>query len=110
MQLINTNGMAFIGPGSEWLWAMLTGVAIPISFIAVYRQLRLQNAANVVQRLDSLSGLWDSERMIHARLVVAMWLKHASAAPPTYEAQAALGWACGFFEDLADLEEEGHVT
>jgi hypothetical protein len=41
MGLINTNGLVLIGPGSEWFWS----------------------TANAVQRMDSLPGAWESERI-----------------------------------------------
>lgn len=40
--LINTEGLAFFGPGSEWFWTMLQFAALAITFIAIYRQLRVQ--------------------------------------------------------------------
>lgn len=43
MQLINTNGMAFVGPGSEWFWTALQFSALAITLIAIYRQLRGQH-------------------------------------------------------------------
>jgi hypothetical protein len=42
MTLINTDGMAFIGPGTEWFWTALTGVVLGVTFIAIYSQLRVQ--------------------------------------------------------------------
>ena len=42
MNLINTERMAFIGPGSEWFWIALQFIALSITFIAIYRQLRTQ--------------------------------------------------------------------
>lgn len=42
MTFINTNGMAFIGPGSEWFWTALQFLALAITFYAIYRQLRGQ--------------------------------------------------------------------
>ena len=42
MKLINTDGMAFIGPESEWLWTALTFVTLSVTFIAIYRQLKAQ--------------------------------------------------------------------
>jgi hypothetical protein len=42
VKLINTNGMAFIGPGSEWFWTALQFIALAITFYAIYRQLRGQ--------------------------------------------------------------------
>jgi hypothetical protein len=40
--LINTEGLAFIGPGSEWFWTAVSGIVLAGTFIAIYRQLRLQ--------------------------------------------------------------------
>jgi hypothetical protein len=42
MTIINTDGMAFIGPGSEWFWTALQFTALAITFFAIYRQLRTQ--------------------------------------------------------------------
>jgi hypothetical protein len=42
VKLINTDGMAFIGPGSEWFWTALQFIALAITFYAIYRQLRAQ--------------------------------------------------------------------
>jgi hypothetical protein len=42
VKLINTDGLAFIGPGSEWFWTALQFTALAITFIAIYRQLRTQ--------------------------------------------------------------------
>jgi len=39
---INTDGMAFIGQGSEWFWTALQFTALAITFYAIYRQLRAQ--------------------------------------------------------------------
>ena len=40
MRLVNTDGMALLGPGSEWFWTMLQFAALAITFVAIYRQLR----------------------------------------------------------------------
>ena len=42
MNLINTDGLAIVGPGSEWFWTMLQFTALIITFYAIYRQLRAQ--------------------------------------------------------------------
>ena len=42
MKLISTDGMVLIGPGSEWLWAALTGLVLAGTGVAIYRQLRVQ--------------------------------------------------------------------
>jgi hypothetical protein len=35
VKLINTDGMAFIGPGSEWFWTALSGLVLAVTFIAI---------------------------------------------------------------------------
>lgn len=43
MTLINTEGLALIGPGSEWFWTALQFTALAITFVAIYRQLQAQH-------------------------------------------------------------------
>lgn len=109
MKLISSGEIVLIGPGSEWFWTALQFVVVVVTLLAIYRQLRAQGAANAVQRMESLQGEWNSERMIHSRLVVAIWRKHAASSPP-FEVQVAGNWLCGFFENLSDLEEDGYLT
>lgn len=59
MTFINTKGMAFIGPASEWFWAALQFTALAITFIAIYRQLQTARSVRAVSR--SL-GLPDSSK------------------------------------------------
>jgi len=40
--LINTDGMSFIGPGSEWFWTAVSGIVLAGTGVAIYRQLRVQ--------------------------------------------------------------------
>ena len=42
MALESTEGIAFIGPGSEWFWVALQFVALATTFLAIYRQLQAQ--------------------------------------------------------------------
>ena len=47
MALINTDGMSFIGPGSEWFWTALQFTALAITFYAAYMRTRaLRSEAN----------------------------------------------------------------
>jgi hypothetical protein len=41
--LINTEGLALIGPGSEWFWTALQFTVLATTFIAIYRQLQAQH-------------------------------------------------------------------
>jgi hypothetical protein len=87
VQLINTDGMVVIGPGSEWLWNFLSGVALVVTFIAIYRQLRLQRSAGAIEHLASLKREWDSEGM--ARSVLATLLAIRDGCDPTHLPAAA---------------------
>jgi hypothetical protein len=110
VNLVNWNGSAIFGPGSEWFWSMAQFIIVVVTLFGIYRQLHAQASANALQRWEALQGKWDSERMIHARLTVALWRKHASGPTLSFEAQAAVNWLGGFFEDLSNLEEAGFLT
>jgi hypothetical protein len=75
MQLINTEGMAFIGPGSEWFWTALTGVVLAVTFLGIYRQLSIARGATAREQIASFNREWRSERMILHRLAVMVALR-----------------------------------
>ncbi len=98
--------MNVIGPGSEWFWAAAQFVLVAVSLLGIYRQLKAQGSANAMQRLSTLHDRWNSERLIRARLKLAIALRHGAGdglAP-------LLGPITDFFEDIALLEASGHVS
>jgi hypothetical protein len=105
--LINTDGMAFIGPGSEWFWAAAQFVVVVVTLYGIYRQLRSQGAANAVQRIETLEGEWKSPRMVYARLVLALHLKYES---PNLDGLAKAAPLLNFFVNLANLNEAGYLS
>ena len=107
MKLINTDGMAIIGPGSEWFWTAVRGLVLAITFIAIYRQLRLQASAGAIEQMESLQRDWISERMSRSRLRVQLAL-HGGVDPATLPGQAA-GDIANFWERLGYLVRAGHV-
>ena len=74
MTLINTQGMAFIGPGSEWFWTAISGLVLGITFVAIYRQLRVQRDAAAIDQLNGLITEWSSERLARAKLALLLAL------------------------------------
>lgn len=70
MKLINTDGMALLGPGSEWLWTALSGVVLAVTFLAIYRQLRMQRSAAAIEQLERVEREITSERILRCRLEV----------------------------------------
>jgi hypothetical protein len=78
-----------------------------ISLYGIYRQLRAQGAANAVQRIESLQGQYESERMTHARLALALDLKYDQLSSQTMEKARPL---LDFYENLGDLLVAGYIT
>lgn len=37
MTFINTDGLTFLGPGSEWFWTAVSAVAVVVTLVAIYR-------------------------------------------------------------------------
>jgi hypothetical protein len=68
VKFINTDGMAFIGPGSEWFWAAVSGVVLAVTFFAIYRQLRLQRGQAAIEQVEAFRREWTSERWSRTRL------------------------------------------
>jgi hypothetical protein len=62
VRLINTDGLVFIGTGSEWFWTAISGMILVITFLALYRQLRLQANAKAIEELDAFDREGNSER------------------------------------------------
>ncbi|MFZ0128312.1 MAG: hypothetical protein WAL77_02695 [Candidatus Dormiibacterota bacterium] len=104
MTFINTKGMAFIGPGSEWFWAALQFTALAITFIAIYRQVRLARSGRAVELVNELSQQFDDERILRHRLAILV------AARDKREIPAGAGIAVGnYFEGLGSLSRSGHL-
>jgi hypothetical protein len=66
VRLINTDGLALLGPGSEWLWTAFSGIVLAITFIAIWRQLRVQASANTFAQLQAFVNDLKSERLVWA--------------------------------------------
>jgi hypothetical protein len=107
VKLINTDGMAFIGPGSEWFWTAVSGLILGITFLAIYRQLRAQRSANAFGQLTTMFEEWTAERLTRKRLTVWIALRDGRALSDLPgDAAAAI---VDHWEKLAGLVRAGHV-
>ena len=107
MKLINTDGMALIGPGSEWFWTALSGIVLGVTFIAIYRQLRLQVSAGANDQAGGLERDWLGERLARARLAVLMAIE---ADPTAMTLPRGSARAVGhFWERVGWLVRAGHM-
>ncbi len=107
MKLINTDGMAFIGPGSEWFWTAVSGLVLAVTFLAIYRQLRLQRSLAAIEQIDAVMRDFFSERMLRHQLDVLLALRAGVdlAHIPTGSAAAV----ANYFEKLGTLARKGHI-
>ena len=107
MTLINTDGMTFIGPGSEWFWTALTGIVLAVTFIAISRQLRLQAHVSAVEQLESFRREAKSEQNLRYELEVLVGLRDGKDPADVPEAAAyPLGQ---YWEAFATLARLGHL-
>jgi hypothetical protein len=106
VKLINTEGMAFIGPGSEWFWTAVSGIVLAVTFIAIYRQLRLQSSQSAIEQLDTFESEWASERMVLYKLEILVALRDGASPTdlPTTWVRIAMFW-----ERVGALVHAGHI-
>lgn len=106
MQLINTDGMTFIGPGSEWFWAALGGIVTVVSLLAILRQLRLQAHARAIEQLGEFRREAYSEQMLRYELDI-MVAQRDHKDPADVPEAAVLGIG-DYWENFAFLSRAGH--
>lgn len=107
MTFINTDGMAFVGPGSEWFWTALTGLILAVTFIAIYRQLRVQASSRAFELLETFVREGASEQFQLCRLEILVALRDGT--DPTEIPGAAAMVIAGICEKYALLARAGHL-
>jgi hypothetical protein len=105
MKLINTDGLAFIGPGSEWFWTALTGLVLAATFLAIYRQLSIARSASLREQLDAFARDWNSERMQRHKLEVLVAVR--DGVDPAHLPEGSVDALSGFYERIGALARSG---
>jgi hypothetical protein len=105
---MNTEGMSFIGPGSEWFWTAISGLVLAVTFLAIYRQLSIARSTEAREQLASLEREWSSERQMRYRLEIFVALRDGAkpAHVPDGPATALLNW----WEGVASLARSGSFS
>jgi hypothetical protein len=75
MNIVNLQGTAIFGAGSEWFWSMLQFLIVAATLVGLYRQLRIQSSQRAVEQLDAYVRDWMSERMTHHKLAILVALR-----------------------------------
>jgi hypothetical protein len=107
VKLINTDGMVLIGPGSEWFWTAISGIVLAVTFLGIYRQLRIARSANAFEQMTRIGNQWDSERLTRHRLEILVALQEG--VKPEHVPDGATGLIRDFWDDVAALVRAGHV-
>jgi hypothetical protein len=107
VKLINTDGMAFIGPGSEWFWTALSGIVLAVTFVAIWRQLGLQRAASGYAQVTELSRQDIAEPMLRVKLEIYRAL--SDGRDPAAIPHSAASYVSDFWEDVGVLVRHGHI-
>ena len=97
----------FIGPNSEWLWAMLQFVVVAISLFFIYRQIRIQSHANMLTALFALAKKWDSSLMRKARRHVCKEYQENRERRKINQHEERIA---SFFEEIGFFLDEGAFT
>ena len=107
MKLINTDGMALIGPGSEWLWSTVAGLVAVVTLLAIYRQLRMQRSARISAEIEAAWHEWTSEAMYRRQLAFLVALRDGTeTANLPWVAVSYLGQ---YLDDLGYRVRMGHL-
>jgi hypothetical protein len=106
VKLINTDGLVFIGTGSEWFWTALSGIILVVTFLAIYRQLRLQAHASAIEQLEEMDRVGESERFGQSAVETLIALR--DGADPAVLPDGAEDVVAGAWEKFATLARAGH--
>jgi len=107
VELINTDGMSFIGPGSEWFWTALSGIVLAVTFIAIWRQLSMARSARFREDQISLTQDFDSERQMRYRLEILLALRDGTDREHLPEGSAT--GLMNYWETVAGLARHGDL-
>ena len=107
MHFINTDGMAFIGPGSEWFWTAVSGMVLAVTFIAIWRQLALQRSAAGYAQVTDLSRQEVTEPMLRVKVEILQALR--DGCEPAQVPYGAASYVIDFWEDIGVLVRQGHL-
>jgi hypothetical protein len=108
VKLINLDGVAIIGPGSEWFWIAVSGIALTVTFVAIYRQLRLLAHAGADAQIDAITREAASERFNRFVLDVLTAIK-SDPASRTALPEGSTNAVANHWERVGTLGKSGHL-
>ena len=95
----------FIGECSTWFWTMVQALAVIITLIFIYKQVRAQRYGNMLTYSHILREYWESPRMVQSRKETCKNSKTGNRAIGSEE-----GNVLSFFEEIGLLVEKEAVS
>src|SRR5262249_20898273 len=106
-RMINLDHVVLIGPGSEWFWTAISGLILAVTFVAIYRQVRLQRSAEAIAQATAFGREFFGEHLSRHQLAILSALD-AGVAPAAVSGGSATE-LLNFFERIGFLARGGHV-
>jgi len=107
MRILSADPIVFIGPGSEWFWTAVSGLVLAVTFLAIWRQLRVQASANAFAQVAGFNAELHSERLILASYDVLVSI--ADGTPPANVPGGAASALGNHWESIGLLVRGGHL-
>ena len=107
MQLVNLQGSAVFGVGSEWFWSMAQFFVVVVTLFGIYRQLRAQGAANALGRIETLHRRYEARVINLAKLSILVQLRQGR---PLSSMLMRVDTVAGFFETMYQLNQAGFMS
>ncbi len=107
MHLINLDNLVLIGPGSEWLWTMVSGIVVAVTLVGLYFQLRMQRSQAAIEQLERVEQEYASERFARIGLEVLRAMR-AGVAPADLPPRVFIP-ILNFWERVGSLARRGHL-
>lgn len=107
MNLVNWQGSAIFGPGSEWFWAMAQFLLVAVTLIGIYYQLRVARNANAFAQLDRITTEGQSERMCRNMLEIELALR--GGVNPENIPTGPASFVADFWDAVGALVRAGHI-
>lgn len=79
----------------EWFWGMMQFIAVTVSLVAIYWQIRLQRATHIISAMTIFDNKWQSEQFLRARYKYC-----DNYVPDRKDDDPLADLLCPFFEDL----------
>ncbi|MBI2780326.1 MAG: hypothetical protein HYX55_00840 [Chloroflexi bacterium] len=105
--MIRLDDVVLLGPGSEWFWTFVQAIALTITFVAIYRQLRSARSAAEFEQVREIEAEFYSARLTRARLSLYEQLRGRK--PEEGLPAGAIDVLC-WYDNLGYLVAAGHLS